>query len=141
MFRTNNSIEEEEYNIDNINNDNVIENENSEDARYKKKQEMNIINAGKKEGIMGLIKKTNQISKERNYLEVDEVKEKIKDILYNNYITKIYLWLHKHSASYRSIEEEERDDFDILATSVHALPTAFGFSKTFGLFSSAAAFS
>ena len=105
----------EENNINNENDlsdENNIEN-NNEEYRFKKNQEMNIINAGKKQGILGLIKKTNEISKEKNYLEVDEVKEKIKNMLYKSIITKIFLWLHKHSASYRSIEEEEKDDFDI----------------------------
>ena len=101
--------QKEENNINNINNDN-----NDEDGiQLEKKQESNIINAGKFEGILGLIKRTNSIVKEKNYLEVDEVKEKIEDILYKSFITKVYLWLHKHSASYRSIEEEEKDDFDI----------------------------
>ena len=107
----------EENNINNENDlsdENNINNENNnEEYRFKKSQEVNIINAGKKQGILGLIKKTNEITKEKNYLEVDEVKEKIKNMLYKNIITKIFLWLHKHSASYRSIEEEEKDDFDI----------------------------
>jgi hypothetical protein len=106
IYTTNNSIEEEELNINN-------DNETLEEQINNQNQQMNILNAGKQGGIIGLIKKTNEISKERNYLEVDEVKDKIKDMLYNSLITKIYLWLHKHSASYRSIDEEEKDDFDI----------------------------
>jgi len=100
--------EKEEDNINNINNDN-----NDDEIQLEKSQESNIINAGKYQGILGLIQKTNDITKEKNYLEVDEVKEKIKDMIYKSFITKVYLWLHKHSASYRSIEEEEKDDFDI----------------------------
>ena len=101
-------------NENNIINENNINNENDQNKiRINKYQEKKIINAGKKEGIIGLIKKTNDIAKEKNYLEVDEVKDKIKDMLFNNIIIKLYLFLHKHSASYRSIEEEEKDDFDI----------------------------
>ena len=99
--------EKEEDNINNINND------NNDEIQLEKNEESNIINAGKYQGILGLIQQTNNIAKEKNYLEVDEVKEKIKDMIYKSFITKVYLWLHKHSASYRSIEEEEKDDFDI----------------------------
>ena len=88
-------------------------NNNNENDKFRKFKEKDIINAGKKEGIIGFIKKTNEIAKENNYLEVDEVKEKIKDMLYKSIITKLFLFLHKYSASYRSIEEEEKDDFDI----------------------------
>ena len=102
-------IDEKEDNIDNENN---IDN-NKNNSILNENQRKNLINAGKNEGILGLIKKTKEISKEKNYLEVEEVKEKIKKMLYNNIIIKLYLFLHKHSASYRSIEEEEKDDFDI----------------------------
>ena len=110
-----------EDNINNINNDNNdnISNSNSNSSNNEdeieigKKEERNLITAGKTQGILGFLKKTNDIAKEKNYLEVEEVRDKIKDILYKNFITKTYLWLHKHSASYRSIEEEEKDDFDI----------------------------
>ena len=104
--------------IDNIlnseNNENNIDNDNNEnESQLTKLQGNTILNAGKKEGILGLIKKTQSVAKEKNYLEVDEVKKKIKNMLYSRIIVKIYLFLHKHSASYRSIEEEEKDDFDI----------------------------
>ena len=105
--RTADFIDEREEN--NINNDNNDE----DDIQLEKNQESNIINAGKFQGILGLMQKTNNIAKEKSYLDVDEVKEKIQDMIYKNFITKVYLWLHKHSASYRSIEEEEKDDFDI----------------------------
>ena len=106
-----------ENNINNINNENNIYNDNNIDneneSRITTLQEKNLINAGKKEGILGFIKQTTAINKEKTYLPVDEVKKKIKNMLYSNFIIKLYLFLHKHSASYRSIEEEEKDDFDI----------------------------
>ena len=114
------NIKNEENNINNENNENNIiniNNINNEDdenkIRINKYKEKKIINAGKKEGILGLIKKTNEFVKEKNFLEIDEVRDKIKEMLFNNIIIKLYLFLHKHSASYRSIEEEEKDDFDI----------------------------
>ena len=98
----------------NIKND-IDENQKNKNItdKFSKFKENNLINAGKNEGILGFIKKTSEMVKENNYIEVDEVKEKIKNMLYNSLITKLYLFLHKYSASYRSIEEEEKDDFDI----------------------------
>ena len=100
-------------NENNIFNENNINNENNSEDKLNLIQGKNLINVGKREGILGFIKQTKAIAKEKNFLEVDEVKEKIKNMLYDNFITKIYLFLHKYSASYRSIEEEEKDDFDI----------------------------
>ena len=55
----------------------------------------------------------NEQKKPKIYLEVGEIKEKIKSILYDNYITKIYLWLHKYSANYKSIDKDAKNDFYI----------------------------
>ena len=101
----NENNEKNDNNINNINNEN--------ESQLTTLQGNNIINAGKKGGILGLIQKTQSIAKEKKYLEVEEVKKKIKNMLYSRIIVKLYLFLHKHSASYRSIEEEEKDDFDI----------------------------
>ena len=112
--RTENLNKESVDNIlNNDDNDFNINNNNENDSQLTKMEGNTIMNAGKKEGILGLIKKTQSIAKEKKYLEVDEVKKKIKNMLYSRIIVKIYLFLHEHSASYRSIEEEEKDDFDI----------------------------
>ena len=47
------------------------------------------------------------------YLEVDEIKDKIKSMLYDKFVTKIYLWLHNHTANYKNIDKEALNDFYI----------------------------
>ena len=47
------------------------------------------------------------------YLEPEEIKEKIKSMLYDSFITKIYLWLHNYSANYKNIDKDAMNDFYI----------------------------
>ena len=49
----------------------------------------------------------------KNCLEVDDIKERIKSMLYDRFITKVYLWLHKHSANYKNIDKDAKNDFYI----------------------------
>ena len=46
------------------------------------------------------------------YVEPDEVKKKITDILLSGYVTKIYLWFYKHSLNYRTMEEKNKVDYE-----------------------------
>ena len=112
-YQKNKNNIESDIKDDNDDNKEKTEKKNIEVDKFSKFKENDIIKVGKKEGILGFMKKANEIVKEKNYLEVDEVKEKIKNMLYKSFITKLYLFLHKYSASYRSIEEEEKDNFDI----------------------------
>ena len=50
---------------------------------------------------------------EKKYLKVDEIKEKIKLMLYDKCITKLYLWLHNYSANYKSVDKNAKNDFYI----------------------------
>jgi hypothetical protein len=49
----------------------------------------------------------------KTILEVDDIKERIKSLLFNKFITKIYLWLHKRSANYKNIDKDALNDFYI----------------------------
>ena len=51
--------------------------------------------------------------KHKEYLEVDEIKEKIQSMLYDKFITKIYLWLHNYSANHKSVDKDAKNDFYI----------------------------
>ena len=57
----------------------------------------------------------NNIDPEKNkeYLDVDEIKERIKSMLYDKFITKIYLWLHNYSANHKSVDKDAKNDFYI----------------------------
>ena len=59
--------------------------------------------------------KSKKKSKKKSKLELepDEIKERIKSIIYGRFITKIYLWLHKNSANYKSIPKNAKMNFDI----------------------------
>jgi len=60
----------------------------------------------KKRSPLEYIKEQENLKKNNNeiqniskvYLEVDEIKDKIKSMLYDKFVTKIYLWLHNHTA-------------------------------------------
>ena len=49
----------------------------------------------------------------KEYLEVDEIKEKIKSMLYDSFITKIYLWFHNYTANYKNVDKDAKNDFYI----------------------------
>jgi hypothetical protein len=54
-----------------------------------------------------------EIDNNKEYLEVDDIKEKIKTMLYDKFITKVYLWLHNYSANYKNVDKEAINDFYI----------------------------
>ena len=83
-----------------------IEKENDE-----KDKKLRIID-DKENGIVDFFGK-NEKSKERVVLDEDIVEDKIKDVLYDKIITKIYFWLHENSASYKNIEDVEKYDYDM----------------------------
>ena len=47
----------------------------------------------------------------KTYLEPEELKEIINSMLYDNSITKIYIWLHNHSANHKNIDKDAKKDF------------------------------
>ena len=49
----------------------------------------------------------------KTYLKVEEIKDKIKSMLYDKFITKIYLWFHKNTANYKNIDKDAINDFYI----------------------------
>ena len=51
--------------------------------------------------------------KSKIFLEEDDIKEKIRSMLYDRFITKLYLWLHKHSANYKNVDKNAKNDFYI----------------------------
>ena len=51
--------------------------------------------------------------KPKEYLKVDDIKEKIRSMLYDKLITKIYLWLHNYSANHKSVDKDAKNDFYI----------------------------
>ena len=55
----------------------------------------------------------NERERPKNYLKVDEIKERIKSMLFDKIITQVYLWLHKHSANYKNIDKDALNDFYI----------------------------
>ena len=74
----------------------IKERKNTEEEELKKKEEE---------------KKKNEDNGE--FLEVEEVKERIQKVIYSGFLMQTYLWLHKNSASYKNIELDARPDFDI----------------------------
>ena len=58
-------------------------------------------------------KDNKNLKDSKQFMEVEEIKEKIKQLLYDKFITKIYLWLHKYSANYKSVDKNAKNDFYI----------------------------
>ena len=54
-----------------------------------------------------------EVEDTKEYLEVDEIKEKIKSMLYDNLIIKIYLWFHNYTANYKNVDKDAKNDFYI----------------------------
>ena len=67
------------------------------------------VRASFSENFLSSMKKKN---KEKIYLEPEKVKKKIKEILLGKFVTKIYKWFHKHSASYKSLSVESKYDYE-----------------------------
>jgi hypothetical protein len=85
----------------NKNDNNIVENnDNSEDII--KKQYTLIL-----ENLQGM-NKSPTIE-----LEEDEIKDRIKSLIYDRFLTKVFLWLHKYSANYKNIEKDTKMDFEI----------------------------
>ena len=56
---------------------------------------------------------TEEDDDEEPYLDEDEVRDHIKELLTDKISTKLYFWFHKNSASYKSIDDENKTDYDI----------------------------
>jgi len=67
------------------------------------------VRASFSENFLSSMKKKN---KEKIYLEPEKVKKKIKEILLGKFVTKMYQWFHKHSASYKSLSLESKYDYE-----------------------------
>ena len=63
--------------------------------------------------LVGMIKKDKAKNNNSQYLEVSEVEQRIRDIIYKGYLINIYSWFQKQSISYKNIDSNERIDFDI----------------------------
>ena len=65
--------------------------------------------------ILGNIENENKSASTAIELEIeeDEIKERIKSLIYERFITKVFLWLHKHSLNYKNIEKDAKTDFEI----------------------------
>ena len=89
-------------------------NENNNNINNEKNNKNNLnksnIQEEVKENFVDSYKSQNKPKKE---LEPDEIKERIKSMIYNRFITKIYLWLHKNSANYKSVPKNAKINFDI----------------------------
>jgi hypothetical protein len=55
----------------------------------------------------------DNLDKSKVFLEEDDIKDKIRSMLYDRFITKAYLWLHKHSANYKNVDKDAKNDFYI----------------------------
>ena len=82
--------------IDTTKNDDIINSDETNKSQYKR--------------ILDSLQKSN---KPKTELEESEVKENIKAKLYDRFITKMYLWLHKNSANYKNVPKDAKNDFDI----------------------------
>ena len=68
------------------------------------------INQNQYENLLDSILKEN---KPKIELEESEIKDRIRSMIYDRFITKIYIWLHKHSANYKNVAKDAKNDFDI----------------------------
>ena len=51
--------------------------------------------------------------KKEDYLDEEEVKNHLKEILTDRFFTKLFMWFHEHSVTYKSIDEDIKVDFDV----------------------------
>ena len=70
----------------------------------------NNINQNQYESLLDSILNEN---KPKIELEESEIKDRIRSMIYDRFITKIYIWLHKHSANYKNVAKDAKNDFDI----------------------------
>ena len=109
-----NEEEEEENKKININNKetNIIENNLLNNETYLNNKFIEMNNAQKRKSI-----KENFLMKQKNKgkmeLEPDEIKDRIKSMIYNRFFTKMYLWFHKNTANYKSVAKNAKLDFDV----------------------------
>ena len=50
---------------------------------------------------------------EGDYLDEEEVKNHLREILTDKFFTKLFMWFHEHSVTYKSIDEDIKTDFDV----------------------------
>ena len=67
--------------------------------------------ADREDALKNMLKKGNDANSQ--YLPASEVEQRIRDLVYKGYLINIYSWFHKHSVSYKNIDENEKIDFDI----------------------------
>ena len=103
------SLMEPEENI-NININNEINNINNENNDNNNEDNLSYLQQGRKESFLDLYKQKNNPKKE---LDPEDIKDRIKSMIYNRFITKIYLWFHKNSANYKSVPKNAKMNFDV----------------------------
>ena len=111
------NIINKEPKINNIENNNQNHNPNGGNLQIidtskndNKKISNNNLIKSQYESILDSIQSSN---KPKADLEEEEIKERIKSMVCDRFITKIYLWLHKHSANYKNVAKDAKVDFDI----------------------------
>ena len=99
--------------LNNLNNDNNINNNLKKSTNSKNNFKVRNINdfirASFSENFLASMKKKDEGN---IYLEPEKIKEKIKKIVLGKFITKIYQWFHKQSASYKSLDLESKYDYE-----------------------------
>ena len=98
--------------------DNDINNLKYFDSEENKKNKNIILNnidksnlqKGIKENFFETYKFHNKLKLE---LEPDEIKEKIESLIYNRFLTKIYIWFSKTFPNYKSVAKNAKIDFGI----------------------------
>ena len=93
----------------NKNIDNIINNKNIPINNQEKSDKTNL-QKGLKEVFLDTYKFHN---KPKIDLEPDEIKEKIESLIYNRFLTKIYIWFSKTFPNYKSVEGNAKMDFGI----------------------------
>ena len=110
----NNSYINNNIGYNNMNNNNINQNNGSLQIIDTSKNDNNNnsenIKLNQYNSILESIQKSNKPKKE---LEEDEVKDRIRSLICDRFITKIFLWLHKHSVNYKNIAKDAKDDFEI----------------------------
>ena len=97
-----------ESNINEMEISKPLSNYTKKEDQEKKKEETNI------SGIIGIkiSDENNEEEKMGKYVDEKIIKEKIKSWVFGSKLMKIQLWLHKNAASYSSIDENERDEYE-----------------------------
>ena len=95
-------------NSNDIFNSNLTKSGNSKN-NFEVKNINDFVRASFSENYLKSMKKNNR---EKIYLEPYKIKKKIKDILLGKFVTKLYQWFHKQSASYKTLDLESKYDYE-----------------------------